>query len=62
VGMIRCVMGICSSPQLQKIAIHWLDCCETPSNSEMGHFQPIDDVCAKSAFHPIATELLHYGK
>jgi len=28
----------------------------------MGHFRPINDVCAMSAFHPIATELLHYSK
>ena len=28
----------------------------------IGHFRPIDDVRAKSAFHPIATKLLHYGK
>jgi len=28
----------------------------------MGHFRPINDVCAMSAFHAIATELLHYGK
>jgi hypothetical protein len=28
----------------------------------MGHFRPIDDVCAMSAFPPIAAELLHYGK
>jgi len=28
----------------------------------LGHFRPIDDVCAMSAFPPIATELLHYGK
>jgi len=27
-----------------------------------GHFRPINDVCAMSAFHPFATELLHYGK
>jgi hypothetical protein len=26
--------------------------------SSLGHFQPIDDVCAMSAFAPIATELL----
>jgi hypothetical protein len=30
--------------------------------SELGHFRPINDVCAMSAFHPIATKLLHYGK
>jgi hypothetical protein len=30
--------------------------------SALGHFRPINDVCAMSAFHPIATELLHYGK
>jgi len=29
--------------------------------SEMGHLRPIDDVCAMSAFPPIATDLLHYG-
>jgi hypothetical protein len=28
----------------------------------LGHFRPIDDVCAMSAFHQIATKLLHYGK
>ena len=27
-----------------------------------GHFRPINDVCAMSAFHPIATKLLHYVK
>jgi hypothetical protein len=27
-----------------------------------GHFRPIDDICAMSAFHPIANKLLHYGK
>jgi hypothetical protein len=32
------------------------------SMSLVGHFRPIDDVCAMSAFPPIATELLHYGK
>jgi hypothetical protein len=30
--------------------------------SASGHFRPINDVCALSAFHPIATKLLHYGK
>jgi hypothetical protein len=30
--------------------------------SQMGHFRPINDVCAMSAFHPIATKLLQYGK
>ena len=30
--------------------------------AEMGHFRQINDVCAMSAFHPIATKLLHYGK
>ncbi len=30
--------------------------------SDLGHFRPINDVCAMSAFHPIATKLLHYGK
>jgi hypothetical protein len=30
--------------------------------SETGHFRPINDVCAMSAFHSIATKLLHYGK
>jgi hypothetical protein len=30
--------------------------------SQLGHFRPINDVCAMSAFHPIAAELLHYGK
>jgi hypothetical protein len=34
----------------------------TQQTVEMGHFRPIDDVCAMSAFPPIATELLHYGK
>jgi hypothetical protein len=29
--------------------------------SLLGHFRPIDDVCAMSAFPPIATELPHYG-
>jgi hypothetical protein len=28
----------------------------------VGHFRPIDDVCAMSVFHPIATKLLHYRK
>lgn len=27
-----------------------------------GHFRPINHVRAMSAFHPIATGLLHYGK
>ena len=27
-----------------------------------GHFRPTNDVCAMSAFHPIATKLLHYGE
>ena len=27
--------------------------------SELGHFRPINDVCAMSAFHPTATKLLH---
>jgi hypothetical protein len=30
--------------------------------SERGHFRPINDVCATSAFHRIATKLLHYSK
>ena len=30
--------------------------------SQMGHFRPINDVCATSAFRQIATRLLHYGK
>lgn len=32
------------------------------STSGLGHFRRIDDVYAMSAFHPIATKLLHYGK
>jgi hypothetical protein len=28
----------------------------------MGHFRPFNNVCVMSAFHPIATKLLHYGK
>jgi|HubBroStandDraft_6_1064221.scaffolds.fasta_scaffold206603_2 hypothetical protein len=28
----------------------------------MSHFRPIDDVCAVSAFGPIATKLLYYSK
>jgi hypothetical protein len=30
--------------------------------SAQGNFRPINDVGAMSAFHPIATKLLHYGK
>jgi hypothetical protein len=30
--------------------------------SAPGHFRQINDVCAMSAFRPIATKLLHYGK
>ena len=30
--------------------------------NSQGHFRPINDVCAMSAFHPIATKFLHYGK
>jgi hypothetical protein len=30
--------------------------------SALGHFRPSHGVCAMSAFHPIATKLLHYGK
>ncbi len=30
--------------------------------SRMGHFRPINDVCAISAFPSIATKLLRYGK
>jgi hypothetical protein len=30
--------------------------------SLLGHFRRINDVYAMSAFHPIATKLLHYGK
>ena len=32
------------------------------STSEMGHFRPIDDVCATSAFAPIATKLLNNSR
>jgi hypothetical protein len=40
-----------------------LRCTEVSQQIDaMGHFRPIDDVCAMSAFRPIATELLHYGK
>ena len=28
----------------------------------VGHFRPIYDFCAMSAFYPIATKLLHYSK
>ena len=35
---------------------------EPHASAAMGHFRPINDVCAMSAFHPIATELLHDGK
>jgi hypothetical protein len=28
----------------------------------LGHFRQINDVCAMSAFHPIATKLLRYDK
>jgi hypothetical protein len=27
-----------------------------------GHFRPFENVCVMSAFCPIATKLLHYGK
>ena len=30
--------------------------------SVVGHFRQINDVCAMSAFHPIATDLLHHGE
>jgi hypothetical protein len=32
------------------------------ARSKMSHFRPIDDVCAVSAFGPIATKLLYYSK
>jgi hypothetical protein len=28
----------------------------------LGHYRPIDDVCAMSAFVPFATKLLNYGR
>ena len=31
-------------------------------NDVKGQSRPIDDVCAMSAFQPIATKLLHDGK
>jgi hypothetical protein len=34
----------------------------SPTMSVLGIFRPINDVCVMSAFHPIATKLLHYGK
>ncbi len=34
----------------------------TAARTAVGHFRPINDVCVMSAFHPIATKSLHYGK
>jgi hypothetical protein len=33
-----------------------------PGNVAKGHFRPINDVGPMSAFHPIATKLLHHGE
>ena len=45
----------------------WKTCTSYPlpaflAHSPLGHFRPINDVCATSAFRPIATKLLHYDK
>jgi hypothetical protein len=49
--------------QAKRVPPALLRCTEvSPPTVELGHFRPINDICAMSAFHPIATELLHYGK
>ena len=55
------IIQFCSSEMVLSSSPHH-DCCDARAASGSGHFRPINDVCAMSAFHPIATELLHYCK
>ena len=55
-------MDALSSPPPHSISVGGDLTQEWQLASLHGHFRPINDVCAMSAFHPIATKLLHYGK